>query len=181
MHWRTPPEQKQKTKREVVTRDHVLEVTKLRTTIGTRSMTPPMTAIAVRATRSLRARCGMCGANALCRTLPDPANYRLADKFMNIGFNRGPGISLTYQSYVQISVSCPILSDLPQKHPETFRGAISGVLLSANRPFLRRQRSVRGPSDSRSPLSPSNADREKSSLGVPRCYDCELCPVACMW
>jgi hypothetical protein len=151
----------------VVIRDHVLEVTKLRTIIGARSMTPPMTAITMRATRSTVGEMWRVWSRCAYRTLSDPTNYQLADKFVNIGFNRGPGISLTYQSYVQISVSCPILSDLSQKHPETSREAISGVLLSANRPFLRRQRSARGPSDSRSPLSPSNAVREKSALGAP--------------
>jgi hypothetical protein len=171
---------KDRTKREVVIRDHVLEVTKIRTIIGTRSMTSPMTAITMRAKRSTEGEMWRVWSRCACRTFTDPAIYQLGDTSVNTGFDRGAGISLTYQSYFQISVSCPVLSDLSQKHPETSQEEISGVLLPANRPFLRRQRSARGPSDSRSLVSPSNAVREKSWLGAHLYCDCEGCPVACM-
>jgi hypothetical protein len=89
---------KDRTKREVVMRDHVHEVTKLRTTIGTRSMTPPMTAITMRATRSTEGEMWRVWSRCACRTLADPANYQLADNFVNIGLDGGPRVSLAYQS-----------------------------------------------------------------------------------
>jgi hypothetical protein len=82
----------------VVIRDHILEVTKLRTIVGARSMTPPITAITMRATRSTEGEMWRVWSRCACRTLADPANYQLADEFVNIGFNRGPRVSLAYQS-----------------------------------------------------------------------------------
>jgi len=89
---------KDKTKREVVIRDHILEVTKLRTIIGARSMAPPMTAITMRATRSIEGEMWRVWSRCACRTLSDPANYHLADNFVNIGLDGGPRLSLAYQS-----------------------------------------------------------------------------------